>query len=361
MKKVALLLIVLLWGCASVQVKEDPVIKEDTPHAQQWNFHYEQLDPSMQNAYEKLYEGFCEYDKSVSLQDVSEEEVQTIFRSILEDHPQLFYVNTQYQYRIYADGSLCFYPMYDFDEKKSQMMLQQIDEICEEVIANAPKEEEDCAAYLYAYVIEHCAYGENDRDQQMDSFFLQGESVCAGYSKAYQYLMQKAGLYCTTVSGEWIDDSQSFANGNRSHAWNFISLGGDWFYVDTTSGDVIEYGPHVCYQFFMFSTQEGEQVYAPTQDLPQTKDPTQSYFQKHHLYLEEYDEQVLEEAIRQMNERKDGVLELRTKTNETEALKQSILKEDRIFHLFAQNGIPADTLGYVSFDALGMLEFYRIE
>lgn len=61
--------------------------------------------------------------------------------------------------------------------------------------------DEEMAAYLYQYVIEHAEYESNERDQQMDSFFLQGKSVCAGYSKAYQYLMEKAGIPCTTLSG----------------------------------------------------------------------------------------------------------------------------------------------------------------
>lgn len=366
MKKRWLIGLVLMFGCTSVQVQEEIQQAESKPEVyeyepQEWNFHYEQLDTAMQSSYDLLYAGMDTYADEIVLQDVDEEQMQLLFRSILEDHPELFYVHTQYQYRVYADGSLSFYPAYDFDEEERDSMLQQMNALSEEIVAKAPDEEEERAAYLYAYVIEHMAYANNERDQQMDSFFFQGESVCAGYAKAYQYLMQKAGLRCTTISGEWIDDSLVQGDNSRAHAWNLVYLDDDWFYVDTTSGDIIDYGPHTCYQFFLLSTQEAQPIYAPSIEVPSTKAPEKNYFQKHHLYLEKYDEEVLQCSIKRMKEQGDGVIELRTKPDEVNALKAQLLENNRIFHLLAQQGIYADTLGYAQFDALGSLEFYLDE
>ena len=152
-------------------------------------------------------------------------------------------------------------PTYVYDEEQSIDIQQQIDEDCEAILAEIPAgSEEERAAGLYAYVIEHAEYARNDLDQQMDGFFLNGKSGCAGYARAYQYLMQKAGCRCTTISGELREGTQSAASQDCSHAWNLVWMDDDWFYVDATSGDVVQYGPHTCYQYFKMSSQEASPV-----------------------------------------------------------------------------------------------------
>ncbi len=52
-------------------------------------------------------------------------------------------------------------------------------------------------------------------------------SVCAGYSRAYQYILQKLGIpcyYCTGSSGE-------------DHAWNIVKLDDGYYNVDVTWDD----------------------------------------------------------------------------------------------------------------------------
>lgn len=360
MKKLVFLLLLFLCGCMPVQQQEQQAEQKTEFVPKEWNFHYAQLDEEMKSLYETMYTGICSFESKIVLSDATEEQLLTTFRCILEDHPELFYVNTQYHYELYADHSVAFYPTYDYDEKTYKERLATIDEQCTDILdqISSQADEEEVAAYIYRYLIEHTAYQKNEHDQQMDSVFLQGESVCAGYAKAYQYLMQKAGIPCTTISGEWIDEGETSLDTSEGHAWNLISLQDDWFYVDVTSGDIVDYGPHTCYQFFKLSTQEASMMYAPTDLVPQTKDPTQSYFQSRHLYLESYDEQVLQLAIDEMKRQGDGVLELRTEAYGSERLKAELLKDNRIFQLLAQNGIYVDTLGYAAIEALGSLEFY---
>lgn len=369
MIKKLLLIALLLSGCSfaataeSKQSKKEVQIADhqDSSHASvQWCYHYQQLDEEQKQNYQRLYEGIASHEEEIILENADENDAKQLYHSVLDDHPQLFYVQSQFKYGIYADHTLHFYPAYDYDEQESSRIMAEIDESCEQILAAAPSgsSDEEMAAYLYQYVIEHVEYESNERDQQMDSFFLQGKSVCAGYSKAYQYLMEKAGIPCTTLSGHLLAATGSGQNKDSSHAWNMIKMEDDWFYVDATSGDVVQYGPHTCYQFFLMSSQEIEQLYQSSVPLMETKDPSQSYFRKNDLYLRHYDEDTVQNAIDRMKKNGEKVLELRTEPFATQQLKEELLSDNRIFELLRKNEIAVEQLGCAQLDELGSIEFY---
>lgn len=57
--------------------------------------------------------------------------------------------------------------------------------------------------------------------------------VCASYSGAFKVLADKADLDCYVVTG--------YLNGNLPHAWNRVSLDGQWVTVDATNNDNEKY------------------------------------------------------------------------------------------------------------------------
>lgn len=57
--------------------------------------------------------------------------------------------------------------------------------------------------------------------------------VCASYSGAFKVLADKADLDCYVVTG--------YLNGNLPHAWNRVSLDGQWVTVDSTNNDNEKY------------------------------------------------------------------------------------------------------------------------
>ena len=170
--------------------------------------------------------------------------------------------------------------------------------------------------------------------------------------------MEKAGIPTTYISGVLNSDEAQMRYGTNAHAWNMVEIDGDHYYMDVTSGDVTQYGPHVCHQYFMMASQEMKEMYTAEGAMEETADPQGSYVHRHGLYLESYDETVLQNAIDEMIERGDQVLELRTAPHQGERLREELLQDDRIFTLLLRSGVVVNELGCAQQPALGSIEFY---
>src|SRR5699024_183477 len=125
------------------------------------------------------------------------------------------HVQNDYTYEEYSDGSITMKPQYYFDAQEKADIQRQIDERTQEILNDLPSGTEEAAWYLYTYVAEHAEYESGPQDQSMVSFFLDGRTVCAGYSKAYQYLMEKAGIPTTYISGVLNSDEAQTRYGTK--------------------------------------------------------------------------------------------------------------------------------------------------
>ena len=76
------------------------------------------------------------------------------------------------------------------------------------------------------------------------------DPVCDGYSGAFQYLLDGAGIDSYIVVGNVID-----SRGKELHAWNIVKIGGQWYEVDTT-WDPKDADGDVTHDFFNLTTQE---------------------------------------------------------------------------------------------------------
>ena len=59
--------------------------------------------------------------------------------------------------------------------------------------------------------------------------FGKGYAVCDGYAKAFKYLINKLGLRCVEIVGNYYDN-----NNPQPHAWNAVYILGKWYHVDPT-------------------------------------------------------------------------------------------------------------------------------
>lgn len=70
------------------------------------------------------------------------------------------------------------------------------------------------------------SYMDSGASSDIRGAFIDHKAICGGYSKGYEYLLQRLGIEVIWVNG--------YAGG--PHAWNFVNLYGNWYLSDTTWG-----------------------------------------------------------------------------------------------------------------------------
>ena len=196
---------------------------------------------------------------------LDETDIGSIFQCVLNDHPELFFVEG-YTYTKYSRGDrlldIDFSGAYSMDREEALARKQQIEEGAAVMLvgidAGAP--EYDKVKYVYETIIRNTEYDLHSSDNQnIYSVFVNHRSVCQGYAKAAQYLLNRLGMECTLVMGT-VDTGES-------HAWNLVKVDGSYYYLDTTWGDAsyqietpentdASYMPEINYDYLCVTTQD---------------------------------------------------------------------------------------------------------
>ena len=201
-------------------------------------FHFDQLTDAEKRVYTEILWAVTAYVNDVQVSTLNNETVSKCFQCVLNDHPEIFYVDGYRYTNYYAGDELVkigisgTYTMTRENAKKYRNRIDAcVDQIMEEVPASADEYEK--TKFLYEYIITQTEYDAGaENNQNILSVFLNKRSVCQGYTKAMQYLLKKAGIMSTTILGH-------VKGGN--HAWNLVSVNGNWYYLDATWGDSIYY------------------------------------------------------------------------------------------------------------------------
>lgn len=212
------------------------------------SYYYSKLSEDQQLIYKEILSGINSNVKEIYLHGDDADLANQILQYVLRDHPEVFWCDGSATATSYT--GLHSYTVikvnYLYDAAARSSMQDQIDSAVAECLGGISQDASDYdkILYVYEYIIRSVEYNlEASDNQNIYSVFVGKESVCAGYSKATQYLLKKLGIFCTYVIGTAGDD-------NQSHAWNLVSCNGQYYYVDTTWGDPT------------FLAEEGEEVAA---------------------------------------------------------------------------------------------------
>lgn len=154
-----------------------------------------------------------------------------VVEAVYCDNPILFWVEPAYACKYDVNGRVVEIALqYNETATKPEQSILKFNEEAEEILSVAQTLNGDYAKekYVHDKLVEKVTYAADAAmNQSAYSALVNGRTVCAGYARAFQYLMQQLGIpcyYCRGYSGE-------------NHAWNIVELYGDYYNVDVTWDD----------------------------------------------------------------------------------------------------------------------------
>ena len=194
--------------------------------------YYEMLNTEQQSLYKQVYANALEVQESfVPRINIKCDDAFVAIEAVYNDHPELFWLNTRYSYK-YTDEGYCVQVNLMYNEMADNLDYYKslfeynaglIINEASKLSSNYEKEK-----YVHDVLVNNVSYDVNAvNSQSAYSALVNKVSVCAGYARAFQYIMIKLGIPTYYVSGVATEE----------HAWNIVELDDGYYNVDLTWND----------------------------------------------------------------------------------------------------------------------------
>lgn len=197
--------------------------------------YYAMLEAEMQQIYSQIYANAMSLTPSFTpVATVSVSQLKTVFEAVYNDHPELFWLDTGYSCKYLRSGR-CAEITLKFNETADALEQARLafQGAAGNIVAQARGlgSQAEMERYVHDALMGLVEYDvAAPMNQSAYSALVGGRSVCAGYARAFQYIMQELGVpcyYCTGYAGE-------------DHAWNIVKIDGVYRNVDVTWDDTEE-------------------------------------------------------------------------------------------------------------------------
>lgn len=204
-------------------------------------YYYEQLTHEQKVLYNEIYAALKTMSPELAVTG-NPEDIPFAMEAVCHDHPELFWFGGSYGWTEYDHyGMFCIIRMrFEYTDDKETVMKKQekVEQEAKKLLAKVDlqAEQEEIIHQIYELVIEDVTYDLNaPENQTLYSSLVNKRTVCAGWSKEFQYLLQQVGVEALYVTGE-IGETRD------GHAWNMAKYAGDYYHFDVTFGSTDETG-----------------------------------------------------------------------------------------------------------------------
>lgn len=194
--------------------------------------YYAMLDDTLKQVYRQVYANALHLNASFTpVAAITAGQAKNVVEAVYNDHPELFWLDAEFSCKYLRTG-ICVEITLEYNEAIDNLEAAQNSfAACAEQILSGARELSDPyekEKYVHDALVQSVEYDMSARmNQSAYSALVRGKSVCAGYSKAFQYLLQQLGIPCYFCTG--------YAGGD--HAWNIVKLGSTFRNVDVTWDD----------------------------------------------------------------------------------------------------------------------------
>ena len=265
-------------------------------------FAYDQLPENIRAVYAQLYTGIAAEKPVVVIRAADTDEIKQAMTALLTDCPEFFWLNGNASMNGYTEAGIWQVTVgFDTDASEIEDVRAAIESAAREYLDTLQDgaSEYDKVRAAYEYIIRTTVYDCGAKhSQNIRSVFVNRRSVCAGYARALQYLLKKAGVWCAFIEG---------TAGDEGHAWNLVRIDGTYTLVDPSWGDPTYREDSadasrldVIYDYLCVSSDEMRRVgHTPkgTYELPECTDRTYDYYILNGMYYDYFDTDAVSDAL----------------------------------------------------------------
>lgn len=201
--------------------------------------YFQMLGQKEKNVYRQIYANANDMKTTFTpAEEINSGQLLNVFTAVCYDHPELFWMETAYGAK-YNKNAICIQIELKYNDtaKNQAASWKKFTNEADTIILAAQGLSGDYAKekYVHDLLLEKIVYNKSSAmNQSAYSALVNGQSVCAGYARAFQYIMTKLGIPCYFVGG----------TAGESHAWNIIKLGDGYYNVDLTWDDAAREGKY---------------------------------------------------------------------------------------------------------------------
>lgn len=202
-------------------------------------FYFGYLPKLQQRLYKVIYQELRKCNQKI-LVCAPVETVKRVYMAVLDDHSELFFVDTSKVAFSYTAYFCTILVQYSYSREQIPKMNGEIWKKIE-AISHKVRQENDTDVmvikYIHDYIINTVQYDREalnrgitiTENQNIVGVFLNYKAVCEGIAKSVELLLNKCKIPCSIVKGRLNVNSRYM-----DHAWNIVKLDGKWYHLDVT-------------------------------------------------------------------------------------------------------------------------------
>lgn len=185
------------------------------------------LSPETQRIYDEIVYGVANLQKEIPI-SANIDDIQLASNAVMMDHPEFFWLDGSWTVRTNEQETFLVPPVVPTQENIDNT-INQMNQIADEMVHNAGPYDHEIAWSAYCSLIENCEYDLAAENQQTAfGALIEKRAVCAGYARAFQYIMHRYNIPCGLVTGTCEEEN---------HMWCIAKIDGIWCQIDPTWGD----------------------------------------------------------------------------------------------------------------------------
>ncbi len=250
-------------------------------------YYYNNLTDEQKTAYITVFSQMIGFQESRRIA-INADDIEKIFVAVLYDNPQIFWVDSNFKYYDY-EGSVQLNLTYRNTQEEADEINENLNDKIAQIMSSMDNNlsDYDIEKYLHDYVCENTVYDEATLGKTGDTAYsslLDGKTVCEGYARAMQILLDRAGIKNYVVIGDGVTEE-----GTNAHMWNIVEINGENYHLDATWNDTTidnRYG----YLYFNvtddFISNDHINIVPADNNCTSTK---YNYYMMNNLYIENFD------------------------------------------------------------------------